>query len=94
MDKKLVLLILLALFLYGANFWGISVYVLDEAKNSACAMEMYDRNDWIVPTFNDELRTDKPPLHYYFMRTGYALFGVSPFSARFFSVLAGVRFRL
>ncbi|MCU0387876.1 MAG: glycosyltransferase family 39 protein [Chitinophagaceae bacterium] len=65
------------------------VYILDEAKNAQCAREMWLRGDWIVPTFNGELRTDKPALHYWFMRTAYALGGANPFSARFFSAVAG-----
>lgn len=83
-------LILLSLLVYGANIWGTSVYVLDEAKNAGCAMEMYQRGDWVVPTFNNELRTDKPPLHYFFMKVAYAVGGVTPFAARLFSVFAGV----
>jgi 4-amino-4-deoxy-L-arabinose transferase-like glycosyltransferase len=74
----------------GSNIWGNSIYILDEAKNSTCAKEMLDRGDWIVPTFNGELRTDKPPLHYYFMMAGYSIFEVNAFGARFFSVIFGI----
>lgn len=66
------------------------IYILDEAKNAQCAREMLLRNDWIVPTFNGELRTDKPALHYWFMIFSYKLFGVNEFAARFFSVLMGI----
>ncbi|MDZ4715134.1 MAG: glycosyltransferase family 39 protein [Cytophagales bacterium] len=89
-DKKWLYILLLAIASIGANFWGYPVYVLDAAKNAACAMEMLQRGDWVTPTFNGELRTDKPPLHYYFMMISYSLFGVSAFSARLFSVLMGV----
>ncbi len=65
------------------------IYILDEAKNAQCAREMLQKNDWIVPTFNGELRTDKPVLHYYFMMLAYKVFGVSEFAARFFSALLG-----
>lgn len=81
---------LLAVVAIGANFWGFPVYILDEAKNAACAWEMFERGDWITPTFNGQLRTDKPPLHYFFMMTSYALFGVSAWSARLFSVVMGL----
>lgn len=84
------LLALMALLVYGANFWGTSIYILDEAKNAGCAMEMWQEDNWLVPYFNSELRTDKPPLHYYFMMAAYQVFGVSPFSARLFSVCMGV----
>lgn len=86
----LLLIVLCGFVFYGANISGTSIYVLDEAKNAGCAMEMTQRGDWIVPTFNNELRTDKPPLHYYFMRMAYGLFGVNSFSARIFSVVMGV----
>lgn len=80
---------LTALALYLMNIGGSSIYILDEAKNSTCAAEMFERGDWIVPTFNHELRTDKPPLHYFFMMLSYSVFGVNAFAARFFSGVFG-----
>ncbi|NBW37272.1 MAG: glycosyltransferase family 39 protein [Cytophagia bacterium] len=78
--------ILLLFFQLGST----SLYILDEVKNATCALEMKERGDWIVPTFNNELRTDKPVLHYYFMRIGYSLFGANAWGARFFSAFFGV----
>ncbi|MCF8308686.1 MAG: glycosyltransferase family 39 protein, partial [Bacteroidales bacterium] len=95
-DKKIQykylypLLIIIAYFLLSANDGGSNIYILDEAKNSECAREMMERGDWVVPTFNYELRTDKPPLHYYFMMMGYSIFGSNEFGARFFSSVFGV----
>jgi 4-amino-4-deoxy-L-arabinose transferase-like glycosyltransferase len=66
------------------------IYILDEAKNAQCAKEMLQRNDLVVPTFNDILRSDKPPLHYFFMMFSYKLFGISAYSARFFSAVMGI----
>ena len=66
------------------------IYILDEAKNAQCAREMLQRGDFIVPTFNGELRVDKPPLHYFFMMLSYKIFGVNEFAARFFSVVMGL----
>lgn len=83
-------IIVFAVLIFGANIWGSSIYILDEAKNSGCAREMFEKGEWVVPTFNYELRTDKPPLHYFFMKAGYAAFGVNPFGARVFSVVFGV----
>ncbi|MFN5168969.1 MAG: phospholipid carrier-dependent glycosyltransferase [Cyclobacteriaceae bacterium] len=88
--KRFGWVILLSIVSYSANFWGYPIYILDEARNTACAMEMAARQDWVVPTFNNELRTDKPPLHYFFMRAAYAVFDVTPFSARLFSIIMGV----
>lgn len=88
-NKLSILLFTIALlwFLSGAARTSISVF--DEARNSECAREMLEMREWVVPTYNYELRTDKPPLHYYFMMMGYTLFGVGPFGARFFSAVAG-----
>ena len=66
------------------------IYILDEAKNAQCAREMWYSGNWVVPTFNGELRTDKPPLHYWFMGLSYQLFGVGAWQARLFSAVAGI----
>ena len=66
------------------------LWIYDEVRNAECAREMYERNDWIVPTFNGGLRTLKPPLHYYFMFGGFKIFGITEWGARFFSAVFGV----
>lgn len=85
-----LLLVSFAAITLSANIGGYSVYLLDEAKNAECAREMLETGNWFTPTFNYELRVDKPPLHYYFMGIAYSLFGVNELSARIFSVLFGV----
>lgn len=90
-NHRLFILVLLAYAI--VLFSGIArtpIFILDEAKNASCAFEMLQGQEAIVPTFNEVLRTDKPPLHYYFMATGYVLFGKTPFGARFFSVFFGL----
>lgn len=87
-NRYAALLILLYLLL-SMNIGRVPIYILDESKNAGCAREMLERNDFVVPTFNYELRTDKPVLHYYFMMAGYSLFGVNSFGARFFSIIFG-----
>ncbi len=77
-------------FLCFANLGSHPIYILDEAKNAEAAREMFVNGNWIVPTFNGELRTDKPPLHYWFMMISYKFFGVNAFAARFFSAFFGV----
>lgn len=84
-----LVLFLLAWTIYLANSKNVSIYILDEAKNAECAREMLEKSDFIVPTFNYQLRTDKPPLHYFFMMLSYSVFGVNPFAARFFSAFFG-----
>ena len=88
-NKTFWLLLLLCAISLSANIWGYSIYLLDEAKNASCAREMLESENWVVPTFNYQLREDKPPLHYYFMALSYSFFGVNEFAARFFSVVFG-----
>lgn len=72
------------------SFIGLyPIYILDEARNSEAAREMLASGNYIVPFFNGQLRTDKPPLHYFFMIMGYKLFGVNALGARFFSGVFG-----
>ena len=84
-----ILFVVLAAILF-IKLGAAPIYILDEAKNAQCAREMLQRGDLVVPTFNGELRVDKPPLHYFFMMLSYKLFGVNEFAARFFSVVMGL----
>ncbi|MEM8524040.1 MAG: glycosyltransferase family 39 protein [Bacteroidota bacterium] len=89
-NKTLWLLVFLTFLLFFLGIGQLPLYILDEAKNAECAREMWEKSNLIIPTFNGELRTDKPPLHYFFMMLAHSIFGVSAFAARFFSALMGV----
>ena len=91
--SKAAVFVLISFLLCILLFQGLgspSIYILDEARNAQCAKEMEQNGTFIVPTFNGKLRTDKPPLHYFFMIAAYKMMGVSSFSARFFSALFGL----
>ena len=62
----------------------------DEPRNAGCAAEMLVANEWIVPTFNGELRTHKPVLLYWLVMGSYGLFGINEFAARLPSALLGI----
>lgn len=85
-----LLIILAAGLVFFTNLGAAALFDEDEPKNAVCGREMFLRGDWIVPTFNDELRTDKPILVYWLMLTSYTVFGVSEFAARFGSSLLAV----
>ncbi|MDN5204947.1 glycosyltransferase family 39 protein [Fulvivirgaceae bacterium BMA10] len=87
---KIIIIMVTSFFFFSLNVDGNMIYILDEAKNAECAREMFEQGDVIVPTFNYELRTDKPPLHYFFMMLAYQLFGVNELSARIFSAFFGM----
>ena len=71
------------------NLGGPSLWDVDEGVNAQAAREMRDADTWIVPTFNYQLRTAKPVMLYWLQRASYAAFGLSEWSARLPSVVAG-----
>mgnify|MGYP002623585642 CR=1 FL=1 len=75
---------------YFTNLGGAKLWDRDEPRNAACAREMLERNDWVTPYFNGELRTHKPVLTYWLMMSAYAVFGVTEFAARFWSAALGI----
>lgn len=89
--NEAVLVFFIALALTISNIWGYPITILDEAKNTEAAREMFFGNHFL-PTFNETLRTDKPPLHYFFMQLGMFIFGVNEFAVRFFGALLGASF--
>jgi 4-amino-4-deoxy-L-arabinose transferase-like glycosyltransferase len=72
------------------NLGGPSLWDIDEGNNSEAAREMWRAGDWIVPTCNYQLRTDKPVLLYWLQIAAFSLFGESEFAARLPSALAAL----
>ena len=62
----------------------------DEPRNARASHEMLARGDWIVPTFNGELRDHKPVLLYWGQMLGYLTLGESEFTARLPSALCAL----
>jgi 4-amino-4-deoxy-L-arabinose transferase-like glycosyltransferase len=61
----------------------------DEGYYASVAREMFDRQDWVVPTFNSELFAHKPPMMFWGMLVGFHFFGVGEFAARWASAFFG-----
>ncbi len=59
----------------------------DEPKNAACSLAMLDTGDWVVPTFNGDLRVEKPPLVNWVQLAGIGLLGRSEAGIRIGSVI-------
>ena len=72
------------------NLGGPRLWDRDETRNGECAREMLVNSDWVVPTFNGELRTHKPVLLYWCIMTSYLACGVTEFAARFPSALCAI----
>ena len=73
-----------------ANLGATSLWDIDEPRNAGCAAQMYAQGEWIVPTFNGQLRSHKPVLLYWLMMLAYAVFGVNEFAARFWSAVLSI----
>jgi 4-amino-4-deoxy-L-arabinose transferase-like glycosyltransferase len=90
MHKHYQRILLVAGLVFFTNLGAAALFDEDEPKNAVCGMEMFARGDWIVPTFNAELRTDKPILIYWIMLCSYSVFGVNEFAARLGSSVLAV----
>ncbi len=88
--KHLAIVTAIAAFVMLTNLGGPRLWDRDEPRNAGCAREMLQRSDWVVPTFNAELRTHKPVLLYWGIMLSYLAFGINEFAARFPSALAAV----
>jgi len=63
---------------------------IDETRYITVAWEMWQNGDFWVPTLNGELYSHKPPLYFWFMHLGWAVFGVSEIWARMVAPLFGL----
>ncbi len=84
---SMLLLGILCYFLFFFNLGGYSLFDMDEPRYAEAAREMLESGNWITPYFNYELRFDKPVFFYWLIALAYKWFGVSEFSARFFSAV-------
>ena len=62
----------------------------DEPRFAQATIEMMERDEWVVPYFNNEYRFDKPPLTYWWMRLHYNLLGKHEIAARLHSFFASL----
>lgn len=74
-----------ALTLHLCGTWILPLIDRDEPRFSEASREMLQRGDWIVPSFNNTPRYDKPPLTYWCQMAAYRVFGDNDFAARFHS---------
>jgi 4-amino-4-deoxy-L-arabinose transferase-like glycosyltransferase len=85
-----VLLLLIWAILCLPNLGKPALWDIDEGNNAGCSQEMYESGNWIVPTINYQLRTDKPVMLYWLQMACFPFFGVNEFSARLPSALASL----
>ena len=92
-NKNILLVILLLVFSFLLIFPGLELTDLwdrDETWYAEIAREMLESDNLLVPRYNDVPFYGKPVLAYWMVVLSYRIFGVSEFSARFFSVVFGI----
>lgn len=62
----------------------------DETEYAQAAIEMRQKNEWLIPTLEGQPFIEKPILLYWLVRVSAIVFGVNEFSARFPSALFAV----
>jgi 4-amino-4-deoxy-L-arabinose transferase-like glycosyltransferase len=86
--SRVVLALLVAVVLF-YDLGGPALVEPDEGRNGEVAREILLLGDWLTPHYNFVPRLDKPLFYYLPIALSYRLFGVSEWSARFPSALAG-----
>ncbi|MDG1277791.1 MAG: lipid-A-disaccharide synthase N-terminal domain-containing protein [Algoriphagus sp.] len=85
---RLPVLIGFTAFVLFFNIQSWSVTESSEARYAEIGKEMLESGDWIHPQLMGIYHYHKPPMTYWITAVAYKLFGVSPFSARFFLQIA------
>ncbi|MFN0020525.1 MAG: ArnT family glycosyltransferase [Pirellulaceae bacterium] len=88
--KHVITILLLSAAVMLTGLGAPRLWDRDEPRNAGCAREMLERLDWVVPTFNGELRAHKPVLLYWCIMAAYSLGGVNEFTARLPSALCAI----
>lgn len=72
------------------NLGAPGLWDIDEGNNLEAAREMQESGSAIVPTFNYQMRVDKPVLLYWLQIASFSASGVNEFAARLPSALAAL----
>jgi 4-amino-4-deoxy-L-arabinose transferase-like glycosyltransferase len=88
--RSLVLLLLIASFLFFLFLGNHPLLEPDEGRYSEIPREMLERGDFITPTLNYVKYFEKPVLHYWLTALSFKLFGYTEFASRFWPALLGL----
>ena len=87
---SLLLIAAAAVVLFFVDLGGSSIWDANEAFYVETPREMIERGDYVLPTFNYELRVNKPVLSYWIVAGFYHVFGVSVAVQRIPIAIGGV----
>jgi len=86
----LAVLLVAAVIPYFVNLGVSSIWDANEAFYAQTPREMMEAGDYVSPSFNFQLRMNKPVLSYWNVAASYRLFGVSEWSERLPIAIGGV----
>jgi 4-amino-4-deoxy-L-arabinose transferase-like glycosyltransferase len=89
-EKLLLALLVAAVIPYFVNLGASSIWDANEAFYAQTPREMMDSGDYVTPSFNFQLRMNKPVLSYWHVAASYHLFGVSEWSERLPIAIGGL----
>lgn len=89
-DRRLTFFLLFYGCLLLIPLWQLSLLESTEARYGEIAREMLTSGNFLEPTLNGILHFHKPPLPYWCMAAGMAVFGVNDFGVRFFGIVAAI----
>ena len=87
MNKKAFLIVLCITGIYLFSTTRSTLWDRDEPRFTRAVVEMLETGNYLIPTFNDEIWPDKPPLLYWVMSLPVRLLGPTEFACRFFGVI-------
>lgn len=90
LTKSETVILIVAATLLLAGIATRPLFDFDEALYAQSAKEMLTSGNYLTPRWNGEVFFHKPPLLLWFTAGWYQLFGVSEFTARLTSALAGI----
>jgi 4-amino-4-deoxy-L-arabinose transferase-like glycosyltransferase len=73
-----------------ASIWLRPLWPVDETRYASVAWEMWLRGDYLVPHINGEPYSHKPPLLFWLIHLGWALFGVNDWWPRLIAPLCAL----
>ncbi|HEY6966728.1 MAG TPA: glycosyltransferase family 39 protein [Burkholderiales bacterium] len=73
-----------------ASIWLRPLWPVDETRYASVAWEMWLRGDFLVPYVNGEAYSHKPPLLFWLIHLGWALFGVNDWWPRLIAPLCAL----
>jgi 4-amino-4-deoxy-L-arabinose transferase-like glycosyltransferase len=83
-------LFIFCLFIVFSDLGGAALFEPDEGRNAEVAREILLLDDWVTPHYDFIPRLDKPIFFFWLVAFSFKLFGLSEWSARLPSVLAGL----